>query len=240
MKSNLTAWYLLPARVLLFLLVQAVFALGFFIAGSQQAWNDGANWWLLTVAIADLFCLFIMLRVFRNEGRSYWDMLKIHRSTIKVDLLAMLGLVVLVAPVSYFPNVLLGKALFGSSEATLNLIVRPLPTLAVYAVMIVFPIIQGLTEGPTYFGYIMPKLKEYGVNKWVALVLPALFLSFQHVAAPLLFDIRFIAWRGLMFLPFALLTGLAFHWRPRLLPYFVVIHILMNMSFAAMFLEMAY
>lgn len=147
---------------------------------------------------------------------------------------------VLMAPVSYLPNVLLGQWLFGSPEATLDLFVRPLPLWAAYASIFSFPIPQGLVETPTYFGYVMPRFQAQGMNKWLAISLPALMLGFQHLAAPSLLDVRFIAWRGLMFIPFAFLIGFVMYWRPRMLPYFAIIHILMNMSFTTMFLSAAY
>lgn len=71
-------------------------------------------------------------------------------------------------------------------------------------------------------------------------MLPALMLGFQHLALPLVFDARFITWRALMFVPFAVLVGLVLRWRPRLLPYLAIVHVLMDMSFAAMFLGVAY
>ncbi|MBP7694737.1 MAG: hypothetical protein KA764_22635, partial [Anaerolineales bacterium] len=74
----------------------------------------------------------------------------------------------------------------------------------------------------------------------VALSLAALMLGLQHLAMPFLFDLRFITWRALMYLPFALVTGLLLRWRPRLLPYFAIVHTLMNLSLAAMFLPEAY
>ena len=43
-----------------------------------------------------------------------------------------------------------------------------------------------------------------------------------------------------MFIPFAFLAGIALRWRPRLLPYVAIIHILMDMSFASMLLSVAY
>jgi hypothetical protein len=77
------------------------------------------------------------------------------------------------------------------------------------------------------------------MNKWLAIALPASMLGLQHIAAPLLLDMRFVAWRGGMYLPFAFLVGAVLYWRPRLLPYLVAIHVLMDLSFAAMFLNAA-
>jgi hypothetical protein len=86
----------------------------------------------------------------------------------------------------------------------------------------------------------MPRLEAQGLRRWQAVALPALMLGLQHFAVPLVFDLRFIAWRALMFLPFALLLGIVLHWRPRLLPYIAIVHVLMDLSFAMMFLGVAY
>ena len=95
-------------------------------------------------------------------------------------------------------------------------------------------------EIPTYFGFVMPRFEAQGMRPWVALALPALLLSLQHAAVPLLFDVRYMLWRGLMFLPFAFLVGMVVYWRPRLLPYLALVHALMDMSFAMMLLGVAY
>jgi membrane protease YdiL (CAAX protease family) len=110
----------------------------------------------------------------------------------------------------------------------------------VYAIIFLFPITQGLSELSLYFGYVMPRLESGGLNKILALSLPALMLGLQHIAVPFLFDIRFILWRALMYIPFAFFSGIVLHWRPRLLPYMAIVHVLMNMSFATMFLSVAY
>lgn len=60
------------------------------------------------------------------------------------------------------------------------------------------------------------------------------FLAVQHGTLPLIFDGRFIAWRVLMYLPFALSVGLLLRWRPQLLPYPVVVHGLLDMATAFM------
>jgi len=62
----------------------------------------------------------------------------------------------------------------------------------------------------------------------------------QHIAVPFLCDLRFIAWRGLMCIPFAVFVGIVLHWRPRLLSYMAAVHVLMDLSFAMMLLSAAY
>lgn len=177
---------------------------------------------------------------FRAEGKPYWDIFRIRKENILGDVLIVLGLFLIGGPLGYFPNPMLSEALFGDSQLVLPLLIRPLPFWAVYASMILFPITQGLAELPTYFGYVMPRLEYQGMRPWLAITVPALMLGLQHIAVPLLFDLRFILWRGLMFLPFAFFAGIVLHWRPRLLPYMAIVHILMDLSFAMMFLNAAY
>lgn len=42
------------------------------------------------------------------------------------------------------------------------------------------------------------------------------------------------------YIPFAFLIGIVLNWRPRSLPYFAIIHVLINMSLAPLFLAVAY
>jgi hypothetical protein len=240
MTPKIAPWLMLVSRLLLFFAAQSIFAVGFYMAGSAAAWEEGANWWPIAVAAANLVVLALLIRLFKTEGKRYWDIFRFDRRYIKGDLLALLGVTLLAAPVSYLPNILLGEWLFGSSEATLDLFIRPLPLWAVYLSILAFPLTQGVTELPTYFGYVMPRFKAQGMQKWLAISLPALMLGLQHIAVPLLFDMRFITWRALMYIPFAFLLGITIHWRPRLLPYFAIIHVLMNLSLAPMFLAVAH
>jgi membrane protease YdiL (CAAX protease family) len=240
MTSKKAPWFMLFSRIILFASIQALLALGFFIAGSANAWDTSAAWWPLTVTLTNLICVMLLIRLFRAEDKGYWNIFHIERKHILGDLLVILGLFVIAGPVSYFPNPLLSTALFGDPQKVLPLLVRPLPLWVVYTFILLFPITQGLAELPTYFGYVMPRFESNGMRPWLAITLPALMLGFQHIAVPLLFDMRYILWRGFMYIPFAFFVAIVLHWRPRFLPYMVVVHVLMDMSFAAMLLSAAY
>ena len=45
----------------------------------------------------------------------------------------------------------------------------------------------------------------------------------------MILDGRFIAWRVLMYVAFAVLFGLLLRWRPRLMPYLIIGHYLMDL-----------
>jgi len=133
-------------------------------------------------------------------------------------------------PIAMLPNLLIGQALWGSSEPGGDLSFRALPVVAAAILVVTFPIVHAMAELPTYFGYVMPRLAPILGSPWRALLVAALVLSSQHILLPLLFDWRFVAWRALMFLPFALWMGYVIHRRPTTLPYLVVGHALLDLS----------
>jgi len=233
-------WIMLVSRISLFIAIQAIFALGFLLTGSSSAWEDSANWWPFFVAITNLICVALLVRLFKQEGKRFWDIFRIRKEHIKSDLLALLGITIVMGPVAILPNIWLGGLLFDDPQETLELLVRPLPLWVAIAGMILFPLTQGLAEIPTYFSYVMPRFEEQGMPRWLAVTLPSLFLGIQHCAVPLLFNLPFFTWRALMYIPFAFLVGIVMRWRPRLLPYLAIIHVIMDMSFAAMLLVEAF
>jgi hypothetical protein len=234
------AWVMLFSRVFLFLAIQSLFGLGFYLAGSSTAWEDGAAWWPFGVTFTNLIVLFLLVRFFQSEGKRFWDIFHIQREHIKSDLLVLLGILVIGGPIAVLPNILLGNSLFEDPAVTLDMMIQPLPYWAALASVILFPVTQGLAELPNYFGYVMPRFEARGMRPWLAVTIPALLLGLQHLAIPFLFDINFIVWRGLMYVPFAFMVGILLHWRPRLMPYMVIVHVLMDLQFATMLLNAAY
>ncbi len=186
---------LLFGRTALFIIIQAIFALGFAASGSPAAWDAAAAWWPFTVTIANFVCLATMIYLFRTEGKSYWEIFRIRRENILNDLLVLLGLLVIVGTLGFLPNILLSNLLFDNPQITLDLMIRPLPYWAAYAGMILFAITQGLTELPLYFAYVMPRLDNAplpgpstcdpaGAHAWIAAPGGALLVRhpFHHLA----------------------------------------------------------
>ncbi len=234
-KSNtISPWLMLVIRSLLFLAFQAGIALVFLVKGSSESWNDSAAWWTTAVVLTDLVCLALLIRLYKQEGARFRDVFRLERQSFKKDLSFMLGFLVIGGVVGFLPNILAAQWLFGEPQIALDMLVRPLPAWAAISGLIFFPLLQGLVEIPTYMLYVMPRLEKQGVQPWLAVSLTSLFLSTQHMFAPFLPDMRFITYRLVMFLPFAILIALVMRWRPRLMPYMVVVHVLMDMSLSVM------
>jgi hypothetical protein len=224
-------------RLFLFAALQSILALLFRVSGSSSSWQESIRWWPVTVFAANLITLGVLITVFRAEGARYRDLWKIDRARLGGDLLLLLGIFVFIGPVAYLPNVWLANLLLGGPEQSMRLFIQPLPAWAVYGQLVLFPVTQGLVELATYFGYVMPRLEALTHKPWLSVGLASLFLGLQHVAVPLIpTNPNFMLWRALMFIPFALSMGILLHWRPRLLPYCMVIHALTDVSVSIMFL----
>jgi hypothetical protein len=99
-----------------------------------------------------------------------------------------------------------------------------------------FPLTIAFSELPTYFGYAMPRIEAQLKNGWLAWLLASFSLAAQHMFLPLIFNGGYLLWRLGMFLPFALFTGLVLKLRPSLLPYFAIMHALMDVTTVLVYL----
>jgi hypothetical protein len=228
-------WLMLASRSLLFLFFQALIALLLFVSGTQSAWYGSARWWVLIVSLANFASLYLLIRVFKAEGRNFWDILRFSRETWKTDLLLLLGFSIIALPIAAAPREPLAAAIFGDPMISTKMLFQPLPTWA-FVLSFVFPLTIWFSELPTYFGYCMPRLEAQLKNGWIAWILASLALAAQHMFLPFILNGGYLLWRFGMFLPFALVSGFALKLRPRLLPYFVIVHALMDVTTVLVYL----
>lgn len=224
-------WSMLLFRLVGFAAVQALIAAVFALRGAAEPWADSVAWWpvsAIAVSLANLGALAVLIR---DEGIRYADLLSFSRGTAGRDLLAAV-LLTLPAIAAAAPIVFLPGLLYADPLAPTRVMYQPLPPVVAAVALVLFPVTVALSELPNYFGYVMPRLEALGGRAWAAVALPALFLALQHCALPLVFDWRFVAYRAGTFALFALLLGVALHWRPRLMPYLMVSHFLMDLATA--------
>lgn len=220
-------WLMLLSRSFLFLLFQALIAL------ALRGWDASARWWMFCAILTSLCSIYLLVRLFRAEGSSYREMVRFSRATLKTDLLWFLGSSLVGLPIAAAPMTILGTALFGDRMIPVNMMFRPLPGWAL-AVGVLFPITVALSELPTYFGYVMPRL--FGRSStWTGWLIASLFLGAQHMFLPLIPDVRFMLWRLGMYMPFALFAGLILKLRPSLLPWYMIVHGLVDFSALAVY-----
>jgi hypothetical protein len=222
-------WLILISRSALFLFFQILIALVLGITGTKSPWTESAGYWTFLAFLANFVSLYLLVRLFNAEGKRFWDILRFSRPTWKTDLLWFVGFSVIGLPIAAAPREPLAAAIFGDAAVATKMLFHPLPTWA-FVLSFLFPLTIWFAELPTYFGYVMPRLEAQLRNGWVAWLIASFFLAAQHMFLPFILNGGYLLWRFGMFLPFALFTGLVLKFRPSLLPYFVIIHALMDIS----------
>ncbi len=221
---------MLFSRLVLFALFQALIAL------VLNSWRESEKYWLLTATLTNIISVVLLIALFRQEGTKYLSIFRFTKEW-KQDLKIFIGLALLSMPMVLVPSLVLSTWLWGNVTYYHQVLFQPIPVYLVYVLLVAFPVTIGFAELATYFGYIMPRLKRNVHPQWLAFVLPVFFLSIQHCTLPLLFETKFILFRGLMYLPFSLMLGIALYKRPSLLPFLAILHGLMDALAAMMLLS---
>lgn len=223
-------YFLLPSRLLFFLIFQAVIAL------ILNSWEKSEKYWLLSATLTNIASIWLLLLLFRKEGRSFFELFRFNKKTLKKDILIFSGLVIIAGPIVFLPGYFLSILLWNDPNVPTLMMFGPIEKGLIYFLLIAFPVTIAFAEVPTYFGYVMPAIVKHNKAKWLAIILPVLFLSIQHATLPFIPDLNFIIYRSLVFFPLALLIGVSLFFRPSLFIYFVILHGFMDLGAAVMFL----
>jgi len=232
-------WGMLALRSGLSFFLLLVLAMGFKLSGSQAAVKSSSAWWLWFVTIVNLTCIILLIYFGKKENILLRDIFFFNRSSWKADLrwflIALLGTALLVQ----LPGNLLSKLLWGNTTYPTNLLIQPLPLIAIYPLILLMPPTQALAELPTYWGYVAPRLRAFGMNRWLLIAIVGFTLSIQHMFFSFQLDWRYDLWLALKYLPFALWTGFIIDRRPTILPYMMILHFLLDASLPILFLLVA-
>lgn len=227
--GSIFPWLMLIARSIIFLGFQCVLAFILFVAGHSAAWQESIRWWPFAAAFANIVCILLLRYLYALEGKSYWHVFRFAKDARRQDSRWLLIMVFLGLPLAILPNLLLSELLFTDPMQPVKMMFLPLPPLA-YAFSFIFPLTIGLAELPTYFAYVFPRLSEQLKNPSRAWFIVSFFLTIQHIFLPWINDWRYLLWRSLMYLPFAYFTGWVLWKRPGMLPYYAIMHTLMDIS----------
>jgi len=227
------AFILLPSRLLLFLLFQLIIAL------ILDSFENSSRYWLVSASLTNFVSIALLVYLFKIEGLRFQDIFRFEHKHLKKDILLFLGIALICMPLVFLPNYFLSICLWDDAEIPYGMMFQPISLPLVYVLLFVFPVSIAFAELATYFVYIMPRLKSAFKTKWLAVLLPVLFLSIQHITLPFLPDAKYIVYRALMFLPFALLIGITLYFRPRLFPFFAILHGLLDLGTVFVLLEIS-
>jgi len=223
-------WWMLALRSVLPFGLLLLLASIYKFFGSNSAIANSSAWWLWYITVANIVCITLMVHFGRIEGVKLRELYFLNRSTWKGDLLWFLLAIVITAVVAMPPGAFLANLFWGDPNYPNNMLFQPLPIIAIYPLFLLMPTTHALAELPIYWGYVAPRLRASGMNRWLVLGTVGLMLSLQHMFFSFQLDWRYDLWLALKFLLFALWTGIVIDRRPTVMPYFMFVHFLIDAS----------
>lgn len=217
MKRSLVV---LSSRLVLFLLFQMI--ISFFLS----SWKGSVKYWPITATMTNIISIIILNVLLKEEKTSFFSLLQFQKGKINTDLIWLILLLLVSVPLAILPSLALSNLLWGNTEYYHQVLFQPINKILLYFLLFAYPISTGLAELTTYFGYVMPRIKNQLKSPWIIIALPVIAFSVQHCTLPLVFEAKFIFFRGLMYLLFSLVYGLAIYKRPSLLPWLAVLQVL--------------
>jgi hypothetical protein len=210
----------LSSRLILFLLFQMVIAL------FLSSWLKSIRFWPLTATITNVLSIIILNFLLKKEKILFSSLFRFQKAKIRNDIIWSVILLIISVPLAIVPSLALSNLLWGNTEYYHQILFQPVNKILLYFLLIAYPITTGLAELTTYFGYVMPRIKDQLKTHWIIVALPVIAFSVQHCTLPLVFEAKFIFFRGIMYLLFSLVFGFSIYKRPSLLPLLVILQVL--------------
>jgi hypothetical protein len=210
----------LSSRLIMFLFFQIVIAL------FLSSWIKSISFWPLTATITNVFSIIILVVLLKKEKIPFSSLFRFQKEKTRTDIIWFVILLIISVPLAIVPSLVLSNLLWGNTEYYHQVLFQPVNKILLYFLLIAYPISTGLAELTTYFGYVMPRLKDQLKSHWIIVALPVIAFSIQHCTLPLVFEAKFIFFRGIMYLLFSLVFGFSIYKRPSLLPWLVILQVL--------------
>jgi hypothetical protein len=141
-------WLMLISRSILFIIFQVLIALILMVMGTSSAWDASARWWTFVAILANIVSIYLLVRIFKVEGKRYFEVISFSRPTLKTDLLWFFVASPIGLPIAAIPTNILGAALFSNAMVPINMMFRPLPIWA-FLLSFLFPLTIAFAELPT-------------------------------------------------------------------------------------------
>lgn len=189
----------MPLRSILFILIFVIVSAS---AGKQL--NDISSIWSIAASIINILFILALVLITNKHG-GYLRLINYEKGkTRPKQVFAMIGIILLVGMAGMY---LAGFICYGNFLYAAPMIIAPIvPFLAVIN-LIVLPVSTAMAEDSLYLGCGVRQFE----NKFAAVIVPAFFFAVQHSFIPTLFDIRYIIYRFISFLPLTVI--LCIHYR---------------------------
>lgn len=193
-------YYLLPMRCVIFLLT---FVIGAAVVGKEL--DEISNWWSIVASIINVFTIVVLFFSTKKQNSSYWELINYEKG--KTKLKQIIGMSVLIVVIGMVGMYLAGFVCYGVIPYAAPMMIAPIPLWLAIINVIILPISTAFAEDGLYLGCGVNTIK----NKYMAIIVPALLFALQHSFIPTLFDLRYIVYRFISFLPLTIILCCKYH-----------------------------
>ena len=191
--NNKLPW-LLPLRSVVFLLV---FITGTAIAGRNL--SDISFWWTIVATLVNIVTIILLVFAAKKNGMTYKELINYKKGNTRVRQVVIISLVILFAGVGGM--YLAGFICYGVIPYMSPMMIAPVPAVLAVINFFLLPVTTALAEDGLYLGCGVNNIK----SKFAAIAVPAFFFALQHCFIPTLWDVKYILYRFLSFLPLTLI-----------------------------------
>lgn len=186
--------YLLPIRSIIFI---AIFVSGALIFNKNL--DEISNWWSIVASIVNILLIIFLISVTKKADTSYLSLINYKKGVTKPKQIILTTLLILV--VGMGGMYLAGFICYGVIPYAAPMMIAPIPLWLAILNILVLPVTTALAEDGLYLGCGVNQIK----NKYLAIFVPAFFFALQHSFIPVLFDVQYILYRFLSFLPLTII-----------------------------------
>ena len=203
-------YYLLPIRCVVFLLT---FVIGAAAAGKQI--EEISNWWSVIASVVNVFTIAVLIFTAKKQNSSYWELINYQKG--KTTWKQIVGISIIIVVIGMLGMYLAGYICYGIIPYAAPMLIAPIPLWLAIINVVVLPISTAFAEDGLYLGCGVNTIK----NKYVAIIVPALFFALQHSFIPTLFDVRYTVYRFISLLPLTIILCWWYHKNRNPLPIMV-------------------
>ncbi|MCH5260337.1 MAG: hypothetical protein J1F18_11315 [Lachnospiraceae bacterium] len=190
MNANKSMVYLLPIRCVIFVLI---FVIGAIV--TKQKVEDISNWWSIVASIVNIVVILVIYFFTKKNKSSFWELINYQKGKTKAK--QIIGISVLVLVIGMTGMYLAGYFCYGIIPYAAPMMIAPIPVWLAVMNVAILPITTAFAEDGLYLGCGVNQIQ----NKILAITIPAFFFALQHSFIPTLFDLKYIIYRFISFLP---------------------------------------
>ena len=195
--------FFLPLRCVIFFLI---FIIGAAVVNKDL--EDISSWWSVTATAVNIFTIIILIIAARQNGMTYPQLINYEKGKTKLRQIIIISLIIISLGTSCMFAA--GFICYGVIPYAAPMMIEPIPKYLAIINLPLLPITTALAEDGLYFGCGVRQIK----NKALAIAVPAFFFALQHSFIPTLFDVRYIIYRFISFLPLTVILCW-YYWKKR-------------------------